>query len=112
MHKVFGIRHHGPGSAKSLIKALNAFEPDIVLIEGPPDADNMIKHVANAGLKPPVALLIYNPKELHQASYFPFAEFSPEWQAMKYAHKMDIPVQFMDLPHEVVLGIKKQESIS
>jgi hypothetical protein len=110
MHKVFGIRHHGPGSAKSLIKALNAFEPDIVLIEGPPDADNMIKHVANSGLKPPVALLIYNPKELHQASYFPFAEFSPEWQAMKYALKESIQVRFMDLPSAYNFALDKEES--
>ena len=110
MHKVFGIRHHGPGSAKSLIKALNAFEPDIVLIEGPPDADKMIKHVENTGLKPPVALLVYNPKELHQASYFPFAEFSPEWQAMKYALKKGVQVQFMDLPNMYNFALDLQES--
>jgi hypothetical protein len=99
MHKVFGIRHHGPGSAKSLLKALKSFQPDIVLIEGPPDADKMIPFVADGDLKPPVALLVYNPKALHQAAYFPFADFSPEWQAMKYALKEKISVQFMDLPH-------------
>ncbi len=110
MHKIFGIRHHGPGSAKSLIKALNAFQPDIVLIEGPPDADNMIKYVANQGLKPPVALLVYNPKSLQQAAYFPFAEFSPEWQAMKYALKKEIDVRFMDLPYHFNFVLDAQEN--
>ncbi|MFT5645641.1 MAG: hypothetical protein ACI976_000314, partial [Aureispira sp.] len=32
--KLFGIRHHGPGSSKSLIKALNTYQPDVILIEG------------------------------------------------------------------------------
>jgi hypothetical protein len=36
---VLGIRHHGPGSARSLGAALAALAPDVVLIEGPPDAD-------------------------------------------------------------------------
>ncbi len=102
--KIFGIRHHGPGSAKSLIKAFDDWQPDCILIEGAPDANDLIKHVANEGLKPPVALLIYNPKNLQQASYFPFAEFSPEWQAMKYALKKSIPVTFMDLPMSLNFG--------
>ena len=85
--KIFGIRHHGPGSAKSLVLALGDWQPDCILIEGAPDADGLIHHVANENLKPPVALLVYNPKDLQQASYFPFAEFSPEWQAMKFALK-------------------------
>ena len=32
--EVFGIRHHGPGSARSLVAALQAYQPDAVLIEG------------------------------------------------------------------------------
>ncbi len=98
MIKIFGIRHHGPGSAKSLVRAFNDWQPDCILIEGAPDADAFIHHVANENLKPPVALLVYNPKNLQQASYYPFAEFSPEWQAMKFALKYTIPVSFMDLP--------------
>ena len=96
--KVFGIRHHGPGSARSLLNALEAWQPDVLLIEGPPDADKLIKHVNHEKLKPPVAALVYNPKDLRQASYFPFAEFSPEWQAMLFGLKTTIPVAFMDLP--------------
>ncbi len=96
--KVFGIRHHGPGSARSLLNALEAWQPDALLIEGPTDADKLIKHVSHEKLKPPVAVLVYNPKDLRQASYFPFAEFSPEWQAMLFGLKNTIPVGFMDLP--------------
>ena len=31
--RVFGVRHHGPGCARSLVTALEALNPDAVLIE-------------------------------------------------------------------------------
>ena len=58
---LFGVRHHGPGSARSLVRALEALDPDIVLIEGPPDANDLLPLAANVDLKPPVALLVYAP---------------------------------------------------
>jgi hypothetical protein len=60
---VFGIRHHGPGSARSLREALRAQNPDVILIEGPPDANDLIALAADAQMSPPVALLIYLPNE-------------------------------------------------
>lgn len=95
---VFGIRHHGPGSARSVLHALERLQPDAVLIEGPPDANDVIPLVAHAGMQPPVALLVYVPDEPHKAALFPLAVFSPEWQALRYALEHDIPVEFMDLP--------------
>jgi Family of unknown function (DUF5682) len=109
--KIYGIRHHGPGSSKSLLKALDEQQPDCLLIEGPPDADALIKHVSNEGLKPPVALLVYNPKDLSQASYYPFADFSPEWQAMQWGLKKGISTAFMDLPIELSFGLDKKENL-
>lgn len=108
-HRVFGIRHHGPGSAKSLVKALTDYAPDLVLIEGPPDANALIKYVSDPGLKPPVALLVYHADDLQKAAYFPFAAFSPEWQAMKYALKQEVDVAFMDLPHAHHFKISEKE---
>ena len=109
MFKIFGIRHHGPGSARALKRALEDWNPDAILIEGPPDADNLIRHVANEGLRPPVALLVYNPKNLQQASYFPFAEFSPEWQAMRFALQNKTVVAFMDLPQSLNFSLKNPD---
>lgn len=51
-------------------------------------------------------MLIYNPDNLQQAAYYPFAAFSPEWQALQYAHRMDIPVRFMDLPAGYGFGME------
>ncbi len=95
---VFGIRHHGPGSARSLRQALVALQPDIVLVEGPPDAESVLPLLADSQMHPPVALLVYVPDHPQQAVYYPFAVFSPEWQAIHYGLQQQIPVRFMDLP--------------
>ena len=113
MH-IFGVRHHGPGSARSLRHALEELKPNLILIEGPPDADDLIPLAAHAHTKPPVALLLYaldNPK---QAVFYPFANFSPEWQAITYALAANIPVRFMDLPvaHRFALTPKDTDPIS
>lgn len=109
MHSVLGIRHHGPGSSKSMLKALASLQPDLILIEGPPDADKLIQDVENIHLKPPVSILVYDPKNLSEAAYFPFAVFSPEWQAMKFALANNIPTRFMDLPQSLHFGINKMK---
>lgn len=108
---IFGIRHHGPGSARSLCQALTQLQPDIVLVEGPPDAEAVLPLLAHRQMRPPVALLIYSSDDLRQAVYYPFAVFSPEWQAIHYALTQQIPVRFMDLPqtHRLALGMKQQE---
>lgn len=98
---IFGIRHHGPGSARSLVRSLQQFQPDLVLIEGPPDANDILPLAAHPEMKPPIALLVYVPGDsasLVDAVYYPFAEFSPEWQAMRYGLTRQIPVRFADLP--------------
>ncbi len=94
---LFGIRHHGPGSARSLVAAFETLQPDCVLIEGPPEGDALIAAVAAATMNPPVALLSYCPDDLKLATYHPFALFSPEWQALTWAQQHQVPVRFIDL---------------
>ena len=80
---VFGIRHHGPGSARSLLRALQSLAPDLVLVEGPPEADALLPLAAHAEMNPPVSLLVYDPADPRRAVHYPFATFSPEWQAIR-----------------------------
>ena len=96
--RLFGIRHHGAGSARHLIAALREYQPDCILLEGPPEADALLPLAAEADMQPPVALLAYRPDAPQQAVYYPFAAFSPEWQAIRYAVGAGIPLQFFDLP--------------
>lgn len=109
---VFGIRHHGPGSARSLARSLQQLQPDIVLVEGPSDADSALPLVIHPEIKPPVALLIYAPDQLQQASFYPFAVFSPEWQAIRYGLEQQIPVRFMDLPQAYRLALTDSDAES
>jgi hypothetical protein len=102
--EVFGIRHHGPGSARSLLAALEDYQPDAVLIEGPADADPLLGWVLEADMVPPIALLGYAPEEPRIASFWPMAVFSPEWQAMTWARRSGVDVAFCDLPASMVLG--------
>src|SRR5262245_49458597 len=95
---IFGVRHHGPGSARSLRQALEALRPDCILVEGPPDAADALPLLAHRQMKPPVALLIYPPDQPQRAVFYPFAVFSPEWQALEYGLARKIAVRFMDLP--------------
>lgn len=104
---VFGIRHHGPGSARSLRRALETLAPDIVLIEGPPDASALLGLVTDAEMRPPVAILIYDPDAPRRAVYYPFALFSPEWQAISYALTANVPVRFIDLPQANRFGLQR-----
>jgi hypothetical protein len=96
--RLFGIRHHGPGSAASLVAALDAFRPDIVLLECPADGEAALATLNDPELVPPVALLLYNPKQQGQASFLPFAEFSPEWQAVRWCQREGAHVRCFDLP--------------
>jgi hypothetical protein len=104
--RLFGIRHHGPGSAASLVAALDDFRPDIVLLECPADAEAALATATHPELRPPVALLVYNPKQQGQASFLPFAEFSPEWQAIQWCARHAAHVRCMDLPMALRFGMK------
>ncbi|WP_220040640.1 DUF5682 family protein [Streptomyces tateyamensis] len=95
---LLGVRHHGPGSARAVAAALTALRPDAVLIEGPPEADELLALAGRADLVPPVALLAHPVGEPARALSWPFAAFSPEWVAIRHALAQGVPVRFVDLP--------------
>ncbi len=94
----FGIRHHGPGSADSLLKALDELRPVAVLIEGPADASPLLPMLADPAMQPPVALLCYPEDDPAATSFWPFAAFSPEYQATCWAVRNGAALRFIDLP--------------
>jgi hypothetical protein len=108
---ILGIRHHGPGSARNVKAFLETVKPDIVLVEGPPEADAMLQWVSNEGLKPPVALLCYQPDDPQRSVFYPFADFSPEWQAILYARRQNIHVRFMDLPAGNQMLVERERKV-
>src|SRR5262249_24208782 len=106
---LFGIRHHGPGSAASLVAALDALQPTAVLIEGPPEGDALIPYASAPDMRPPVALLAYAKDDPAWAVFYPFAVFSPEWQAMRGSLRQQRPVHFIDWPAAMSLACRAEE---
>jgi hypothetical protein len=107
--RVYGIRHHGPGSARAVVQELERNPPQVLLVEGPPEADDLVRWVADAGLEPPVALLGYAADDPGRAAFWPFAVFSPEWQAIRWAVRHEVPVRFFDLPYAYRLAEEAAE---
>jgi hypothetical protein len=105
-----GIRHHGPGSARSVVAELDRLRPAAVLIEGPGDADPLLALAADPGMVAPVALLAYAPDEPRVSAFWPFAIFSPEWQALSWAAANRVPARFCDLPAGMVLAAQRCEN--
>ena len=91
--------------------ALAEQDPDVVLIEGPPEADGLVELAGDPEMRPPVALLGYVPGEPQTAAFWPFAVFSPEWQAITYALGAGIPVRFCDLPaaHQLAMSDSRRD---
>ncbi|MCC6603305.1 MAG: hypothetical protein IT327_08850 [Anaerolineae bacterium] len=101
---LFPIRHHGPGSARALLAALRELKPDAILVEGPADANEIIPWLGHEAMEPPIALLVYRPDKPEAAGSYPFAEFSPEFQALRYGVAHHIVTRFFDLPQAVMLA--------
>ncbi|WP_441963846.1 DUF5682 family protein [Mycolicibacterium houstonense] len=101
---VLGVRHHGPGSARAVVSELDRIRPDIVVIEGPADANALTTDVDHTEMVPPVAIMAYAVDDPAVSAFWPFGGFSPEWQALLWAARNEVPVRFCDLPAATVLA--------
>ncbi|MEU3557140.1 DUF5682 family protein [Streptomyces fragilis] len=106
---LLGVRHHGPGSARAVLAALDATRPRAVLIEGPPEADALVALADDEEMRPPVALLAHAVDEPGRSAFWPLAEFSPEWVALRWAVGHGVPVRFIDLPAAHVLALQGED---
>lgn len=107
--RFYGIRHHGPGSARALLEALRRQQPDCILLEMPADAADVLPVAADKRLRPPVAVLIFRRKQPDVAAFYPFTSFSPEWVALRFGLKKNIPVRCMDLPQALHFELAEQQ---
>ncbi|HYE17454.1 MAG TPA: DUF5682 family protein [Tepidisphaeraceae bacterium] len=106
---VFGVRHLSPAGAWHLRRYLDRIKPDLVLIEGLADASELISQVTRKGSRPPIALLAYTDSLPVRTLIYPFAKYSPEFQAMCWADERDTAVEFIDLPSDVFLALQDIE---
>jgi hypothetical protein len=102
---VFGVRHFSPAAALHLRRLLDEMKPDVVLIEGPSDATDQLKHLAHKKTRPPVALLAFTKTRPVRSILYPMAAYSPEWVALRWALENKKEVRFIDLPAAVFLEL-------
>ena len=83
-------------------------QPKLVLIEGPSDFDDMLKDMVRQETKPPIAILAYTKAAPVRTILYPFAEYSPEYQAVCWCHEKKTECHFIDLPSETFLAIPEK----
>ena len=98
---IIGVRHHSPACARWVRQCIEQVRPAYVLIEGPADFNPRLNEL----LLPhqlPIALYAYcqheNDESRSARAWVPFAEWSPEWQALQAAHRQQANIRFIDLP--------------
>src|SRR5271154_562094 len=106
---VFGVRHLSPMGAWQLREHLERTRPDLVLIEGLDDATDLLPDVTRKQTQPPIAILAYTDTLPVRTLVYPFARYSPEYQAICWAHANKVQVEFCDLPSAIFLGLQDIE---
>ena len=105
----FPVRHYSPAAAEFVSKALREEAFDAVLIEGPWDFTPRMEDLY-LGHKLPLAIYSFViGSGGRRGAFYPFAEFSPEWQAILGAKEKGIPARFIDLPWRFLAPISSRE---
>lgn len=107
--KTFGIRHFSPAGAYFLRQFLDEVKPSLVLIEGPADFDFLIEDIVSKKLFPPFAIMAYTKEAPIDTILYPFAEYSPEYQAILWARENNTECHFFDLESDIILGLEKRD---
>ena len=95
----FPVRHYSPTSARLVHQMALELEPAAILIEGPWDYNDQLEELYLEHVLP-VALFSYvrYSDNTRASAFYPFCEFSPEWQAILAARELEITPQFIDRP--------------
>ena len=106
---LFGIRHLSPAAAFHLRRALDETRPRLVLVEGPSDLNAQMHWLCHPETEFPTAIMSYTTQPPVRTILYPFAVYSPEIQAILWAHEHGVPCRFMDLPSPVFLALQAAE---
>lgn len=94
---LIGVRHHSPHLAAAVGALLDAADPDVVFLELPADLQEWVRWLGHPDTVAPVALAA-SLDDGTQLGFWPFADFSPELAAVRWARAADVEVVAFDLP--------------
>ncbi|MFI0722316.1 DUF5682 family protein [Streptomyces sp. NPDC021224] len=102
---LIGVRHHAPSLAAALPALLDAAAPDVLLVELPAEFQPWLGWLAHEETQAPVALAAvpahgsgFGPADERGPAFYPFADFSPELVALRWAARNGVPAVACDLP--------------
>ncbi|HLL20733.1 MAG TPA: DUF5682 family protein, partial [Kofleriaceae bacterium] len=94
---LFGVRHHSPACAIALPSLLDALSPTAVAIELPEDLGQWLAWLGEPSAEAPLAVAAVSSRG-DDLGFYPFADFSPELVAIRWARAHGVPVHAIDLP--------------
>ncbi|MFF2073989.1 DUF5682 family protein [Kitasatospora sp. NPDC058162] len=101
---LIGVRHHAPSLSAVLPALLDAARPEAVLVELPAEFQPWLDRLADEATEAPVALAAApaGPDDADGPSgglaFYPFADFSPELVALRWARRNGVEAIACDLP--------------
>lgn len=93
-----GVRHHAPSLAAAVPALLDRAAPDVLLVELPAEMQEWLPWLGHEETRAPVALAAACAEEGAGPAFYPFADFSPELAAVRWAARRGVPVVACDLP--------------
>ncbi len=105
---LFPVRHHSPRAAGCLRSWLEKVRPELILVEGPSDAESLIPIITDQESQPPIAILAYSTDGQPQSCMWPFVRYSPEYEALRWAKENGVKAKFVDWPSGAALGASRK----
>lgn len=94
---LIGVRHHSPACAAAIPALLDRAQPEKLFVELPTEFQPWIEWLGHEQTRAPVALASVGPGG-GGLGFYPFADFSPELAAVRWANARGVPVVAFDLP--------------
>ncbi len=107
----FPVRHHSPASAHALVELARKVRPVAILIEGPVDFNERF-HELTLDHELPIAIYAYVrlSDDSRRSAFYPFCEYSPEWQAIQVAKEIGAHAEFIDLAWDRMAEVSDDEN--
>ncbi|MFG3697283.1 DUF5682 family protein [Micromonospora sp. NPDC047620] len=94
---LIGVRHHSPALAAVVPALLDAAGAEVVCIELPADFQRWLPYLSDPAARAPLALVGSHGTD-GPMGFYPFADFSPELAAIRWARRRGVEVVCCDLP--------------